>query len=163
MDRTERICRAHLYVRPSHLRRYSHRRSRYEIPIGNGLFSSRDIMSGTHIVYFVGELLTDPQVIKTRRQRNEKGGYVLSNVTETVGLDCYDTCSRGQCLASMSNCPKDCYNTVREHPAYDNARLTYKAFGNGQYRWGLVATKAIPAHEEILWNYGAKYIYPIVE
>ena len=72
MDRAERICRAHLYVRSSHLKRYRQRRSRYEIPIGNGLFSSRDIPCNTHIVYFVGELLTDPVEIGKRLAQNER-------------------------------------------------------------------------------------------
>ncbi len=67
MERAERISRAHyLYVRPSHLMRYRVRRNRYEIPIGMGLFTARDIPSGTHIVFFVGELLTDPAEIKRR-------------------------------------------------------------------------------------------------
>ena len=52
-------------------------------------------------------------------------------------------------------------NTTRDRPAYDNARLTYKAWGNGHYQWGLMSNKkTIPAHEEVLWNYGASYIYP---
>ena len=28
------------------------------------------------------------------------------------------------------------------------------------YQWGLMSKKTIPAHEEILWNYGPAYIYP---
>ena len=60
----------------------------------------------------------------------------------------------------MSNCPYECYNTYRDRPAFDNARLTYKAWGDGHYQWGLMSKKTIPAHEEILWNYGDAYIYP---
>ena len=102
MDRAARICRAHLYVRPSYLKRYRNRRCRYEIPIGNGLFSSRDIpCDDTHIVYFfVGELMTDPVVINSRHAQNEQGGYyVLSNATKTVASDCFDTSIRGQYLS----------------------------------------------------------------
>ena len=117
MDRAERICRAHLYVRSSHLKRYRQRRSRYEIPIGNGLFTSRDIPCNTHIVYFVGELLTDPVEIHKRLARNERGGYLVGNAPKTAALDCYDTSIRGQCLASMSNCPFEYYNTARDTPA----------------------------------------------
>jgi len=160
MERAERICRAHLCVRPSHLKRYRVRRNRYEIPIGMGLFTSRDISSGTHIVFFVGELLLDPAEIIRRSAQSERGGYMLSNATKTVALDCYESSSRGHCLASMSNCPYECYNTHSDRPAFDNARLTYKAWGKGHYQWGLMSKKTIPAHEEILWNYGASYIYP---
>ena len=53
MDRAERICRALLYVRPSQLRCYSPSRGEYDVCIGNGSFSSRDIPPNIHIVYFV--------------------------------------------------------------------------------------------------------------
>ena len=49
-------------VRPSHLKQYRKRRSRYEIPIGNGLFSSRDRPSC--IVYFMGKLLLTALMIQ---------------------------------------------------------------------------------------------------
>ena len=82
MERAERISRAHLYVRPSHLKRYRVRRNRYEIPIGIGLFTACVIPSGTHIVFFVGELLTDPAEIKRRGAQSERGRYLLSNATK---------------------------------------------------------------------------------
>jgi len=103
----------------------------------------------------VGEWLTDPVEIHKRKAQNDRGGYIVGNSTKTAALDCYETSIRGQCLASMSNCPFECYNTTRDRPAYNNARLTYKAWGNGHYQWGLMPKKTIPAHEEILWNYGA--------
>ena len=84
------------------------RRNRYEIPIGMGLFTSRDIPSGTHIVFFVGELLKDPEEIIRRSAQSDRGGYLLSNATKTVALDCFVSSSRGHCLASMSNCPYEC-------------------------------------------------------
>ena len=160
MDRAERICRAHLYVRSSHLKRYRQRRSRYEIPIGNGLFSSRDVPCNSHFVYFVGELLTDPVEIRKRSAQSDRGGYIVGNATKTAALDCYETSIREKCLASMLNSPFECYHTTCDRPAYDNARLTYKAWGKGHYQWGLMSKKTIPAHEEVLWNYGASYIYP---
>ena len=163
MERAERLLRAHLYYRPSHLRRYSPSRKRYDIEIGQGLFSSRDIAANTHIVYFVGELITDTVTLNARSVRNNRGGYVLSNVTKTAGLDCYETCARGQCLASFSNSPYNCYNIVRQRTAAANARLTVRSLGNGEYIWGLISTVAIPAHEEILWNYGANYMYPEID
>jgi len=104
-----------------------------------GLFTARDIPSGTHIVFFDGELLTDLAEIKRRSARSERGGYLLSNATTTVALDCFKSITRGHCLASMSNCPYECYNTHRDRPAFDNARLTYKAWVNGHYQWGLMS------------------------
>jgi hypothetical protein len=104
--------------------------------------------------------LTDPVEIQRRSAQSERGGYLLSNATKTVALNCFESSTRGHCLASMSNCPYECYNTHRDRPAFDNARLTYKAWGTCHYQWGLMSKKTIPAHEEILWNYGAAYIYP---
>jgi len=165
MDRAERICRALLYIRPSQLRCYSPSRGEYDVFIGNGLFSSRDIPPNTNIVYFVGEAIADPILINMRRNRSERGGYLLTNATVTQALDCFDTCKLGQCLASFSNCPKGCFNVVKKRRAAANARLTMRALGNNKYQWGIssLISAGIAAHEEILWNYGAGYIYPEVE
>jgi len=112
-------------------------------------------------VYFVGELLTDPVEIRKRSAQSDRGGSIVGNATKTAALDCYETSIREKCLASMLNSPFECYNTTCDRPAYDNARLTYKAcWGKGHYQWGLMSKKTIPAHEEVLWNYGASYIYP---
>ena len=133
--------------------------------IGNGLFSSRDIPPNTHIVYFVGENIGDPILIKARRNRSERGGYLLTNATVTYALDCFDTCKLGKCLASFRNSPRNCYNVLKNRRAAANARLTMRALGNNKYQWGIssLVSAGIPAHEEILWNYGAGYIYPEVE
>jgi hypothetical protein len=100
-----------------------------------GLFTSHDIPSGTHIVFFVGELLMDPAEIIRRSAQSERGGYMLSFATKTVALDCYKSSSRGHCLASMSNCPYECYNPHSNRPAFDNARLTYKAWGKALVKY----------------------------
>ncbi len=79
---------------------------------------------------------------------SEEEDIFLSNAIKTVGLDYYETSIRGQCLclACMSNCPFERYNTTRDRPvAYDNARLTYKAWGNGHYhQWGFMSKKPSP-------------------
>ena len=72
MARAERLLRAQLFVKPSQLRRYSPRTKTYNIEIGNGLFSSRPIASGVHIVSFVGEFLNDPIEIRDRMQRGKR-------------------------------------------------------------------------------------------
>jgi len=90
---------------------------------------------------------------------------MLTNTTVTTALDCFETCKLGQCLASFANCPKDCYNVVKKRRAAANARFTMRALGNNKYQWGIssLVSAGIPAHEEILWNYGAGYIYPEVD
>ena len=169
MDRgAEQICRALLYVRPSQLRCYSPSRGEYDVCIGNGLFSSRDIIPpNTHTVYFVGEAISDSIVItNTRRNRSERGGYLLTNAVVTQALDCFDTCKLGQCLASFASCPKGCWiNVVKKRWAAANARLTMRALGNNMYQWEIFSliSAGISAHEEILWNYGAGHIYSEVE
>jgi len=160
MNRAERILRANLYVRPSQLRRYSNQMRNYSLEIGNGLFTSRAIAHNTHIVSFVGEYLDDPEEIRRRMQRSARGGYMLGNTTLTAALDCFETCERGQCLASYSNCPLHCYNIVKNRSASANARLVVRVIRQGKYDWSLVSTCNIPAHEEILWNYGVGYKYP---
>ena len=134
MDRAERFCRALLYVRPSQLRCYSPSRSEYDVCIGNGYFFFFFIPPNTHIVYFVGEIITDPVVIQDRRNRSEHRGYQLTNATVTNALDCFETCKLGQCLASFWNCPKNCFNVVKNRRAAANARLTMRALANNRYQ-----------------------------
>ena len=90
---------------------------------------------------------------------------MLTNATVTNALDCFETCKLGQCLASFGNCPKNCFNVVKNRRAAANARLTMRALGNNRYQWGLssLVSAGIQAHEEILWNYGSGYIYPEVQ
>ena len=109
MARAERICRAHLYVRPSHLKRYRVRRNRYEIPIAYRIFC-------------------------TYRRNRYAYRIFLASYCWILGKGHYQSLDPGE--------------------------LTYKAWGKGHYQWGLMSKKTIPAHEEILWNYGASYIYP---
>ena len=160
MARAERLLRAQLYVKPSQLRRYCPRSKAYNLEIGNGLFSSRPIASGVHILSFVGEFLNDPLVIRDRMQRGKRGGYLLGNSTCTAALDCFETCQRGQCLASFANCPLHCHNVVKGRMPIANARLVIRVVSKGHYEWSLASILPIAAHDEILWNYGVGYKYP---
>ena len=135
-----------LYYSPSQLRCYSPSRGEHDVCIGNGLFSSRDIEipPNTHIiVYLVREAISDSIIINTRRNRSERGGYLLTNATVTQALDCFDTCKLGQCLASFANCTKSCFNVVKKRRAAANARLTMRAF-TGKYWYPPVLTGTPP-------------------
>jgi hypothetical protein len=115
---------------------------------------------------FVSERsLSDPVLINARRNRSERGRHLLTNTTVSNALDCFDTCKLDQCLASFANCPKNCFNVVKNRRAAANARFTMRALGNNKYRWGIssLVPAGIPAHEEILWNCGYGYIYPDIE
>ena len=83
MARAERILRAHLYVRPSQLRRYNRLSRNYSFEIGNGLFTTRTIPKDTHIVDFVSEYLNNVAEIQRRRMHSDTGGYLLGNTTGT--------------------------------------------------------------------------------
>ena len=84
----------------------------------------------------------------------------MTNATVTQALDCFDTCKLGQCLASIANCTKGCFNVVKKRRAAASARLTMRALGSNICQWGIssLISAGIPAHEKILWNYGAVYI-----
>lgn len=94
-----------------------------------------------------------------QRTREGRGGYILSNHSETVFLDCFDTARRQECWASMANCPYGCrYENGAAVTA--NAKCIVFAHGNNQYTWSLKATKPIKSGQEIVFNYGRNYKYP---
>jgi hypothetical protein len=113
LSRTEATLRARLLIRPSELRRLNPRTGLYDMPIGNGLFSKEFIRAGTQIVHFTGTELPNREAVQRAKSQGDRGGYVLSNYTETYGIDCYDNASRLQCFASMANSPYKCHNVVR--------------------------------------------------
>ena len=80
-----------------------------------------EISHVTRILFtsLASSLLTDPVEIRKRTAQSDRGGYIVGNATKTAASDCYETSIRGQCLASMSNCPFECYNTTRDRPAYE--------------------------------------------
>ena len=98
-------------------------------------------------------------VQEARLQREHGGYYVVANITETYGIDCFDNASRLQCFASMVNSPYKCYNVVRKITPRANVQKSI-ATVNGRNIFGLVADRDIPAFTEILVNYGPAYIYP---
>ena len=151
MARAERLLRAQLYVKPTQLRRYCPRAKAYNLEIGNGLFCSRPIPSGTHIVSFVGEFINDPIEIRDRMLRGKRRGYLLSNSTRIAALDCFETCPRGQCLASYANCPLRCHTVVAGTMPTANARLVVRVVSKGNYEFSLSSIVPIAPNTEILW------------
>ena len=152
--------RARLLIRPSELRRLNPHMKVYEMPIGNGLFCKERIRSGQQIVHFTGEPLRNRSEVQHARTVSQHGGYVITNHTETYGLDCFQAAARHQCFASMANSPYKCKNILRGTFPEANAQKTCKAIGDGTYSFGLVACRDIPPFTEILVNYGASYLYP---
>ncbi len=131
--------------------------------IGNGLFY---IPPNTHIkTLFLKEAFLIQYLSMLDATEANVEDICLTNTTVSNALDCFDTCKLDQCLASFANCPKNCFNVVKNRRAAANARFTMRALGNNKYQWGIssLVPAGIPAHEEILWNCGYGYIYPDIE
>jgi hypothetical protein len=160
VNRAETLMRARLLIRPSELRRLNPRTKQYDMLMGNRLFSKERIQRGQQIVHFSGEPLRSRAEVQHARAVSLHGGYVITNHTETYGLDCFQAAARHQCFASMANCPYKCKNVVRGTFPEANVQKTCKALGDGTYSFGLVACRDIPPFTEILVNYGASYLYP---
>jgi hypothetical protein len=160
VNRAETLMRARLLIRPSELRRLNPHTQEYDMPIGNGLFCKERIRSGQQIVHFSGEPLRTRAEVQQARVVSQHGGYVITNHTETYGLDCFQAAARHQCFASMANSPYKCKNIHRGTFPEANVQKTCKAIGDGTYIFGLVACRDIPPFTEILVNYGASYLYP---
>jgi hypothetical protein len=159
VTRTEAVLRSRLLIRPSELCRMNTRTGQYDLLIGNGLFSKEFIKAGTQVVHFCGEELLGYEAVQEARVQREHGGYVVANITETYGFDCFDNASRLQCFASMANSPYKCYNVVRKTTPRANVQKSI-ATVNGRCIFGLIADRDIQPFTEILVNYGPAYIYP---
>ena len=86
MNRTETLLRVRLLIRPSELRRLN--------PRTNGLFCKECIHSGQQIVHFSREPLRNCSEVQHARAVSQHGGYVITNHTETYGLDCFQASAR---------------------------------------------------------------------
>ncbi len=100
-------------MRPSHLKRYKVRRNRYEIPIGMGLFTACDIPSGTHIVFFVGEILTNPAEIKHRGAQREPRADNGVDLGKTECVAVVTSCLLAKLSAATSAARLCLYSSVR--------------------------------------------------
>jgi hypothetical protein len=90
VTKIESVLRSRLLIAPSELRRLNPRNGAYDQLIGNGLFSKELIRAGTQVVHFCGEELQGYAAVQEARVQLEHGGYVVANLTETYGVDCFD-------------------------------------------------------------------------
>ena len=147
-----------LYVGRSNLYRKDPINGTYSKSIGFGLFTSEDIVVGERIISFNGETITREEYhLRTAAGR---GGYI-TYLSEEAYLDCYNTRHANGCLASLANCALHCYDSKHNRFAINNAEYrSYRVPRTNTWVASLVATKKISARSEILWPYGASYVYP---
>jgi hypothetical protein len=158
LARADQLSRTAFFVRPSSLRRRNPISNAYTETIGNGLFAQKKFKPGDHLISFVGTLINKTEYL--RRTEMGRGGYILSNRAETTFLDCYDQARSSTCWASMANSPYGCRVVTTNAAPVANAKVIVFAQGNDQYTWSLKAVRPISRGQEILFNYGSKYIYP---
>jgi SET domain-containing protein len=127
------------------------------VSVGKGLFAKSEFKKGDEIIHYRGDLISLQHY--QDRERNMEGGYCIQISKDQV-LDCYRAMQRGECLASMANCPSNAYvaekNTFVSAPPA-NARITI----NRRYKTVcLKAMRNIKIDEEITCSYSKKYVYP---
>ena len=150
--RALRIVRDTLYTKDSHLRLI--RGEQLVSCIGLGLFSYVIIRKGEIISDFVGEFVNDVEA--ERRITLGFGGYQV-NFCRGVRLDCYNF--KHVCKVSFANSPKNCYNTNTGAKAISNAIIVIDSKGKNVY---LRAIKDIGPNDEILYDYGPRYEFPVM-
>ena len=62
--------------------------------LGNGLFCKEQIRRGQQIVHFLGKVLGSREEVLEAQQVSDHGGNVITNETDTWGLDCFNTAAR---------------------------------------------------------------------
>ena len=145
-----------LYIQSSTLRSQDRRSGLFYLLIGDGLFSNIDYNAGDHIADYVGELISAVEAL--RREEAGRGGYTIY-ITETVKMDCYDACVRGDCKASKANSSTRAFNSITNAMAISNAKMVSSTSGLPRVR--LQASKKIPKHSEIITTYGKGFRFPI--
>jgi hypothetical protein len=159
VHRTEIQTRLHFRIAPSMLRRQNEITRTFTETIGNGLFALKHFRVGEHLLNFVGTIINREEY--EQRTLAGRGGYILSNLSASVFLDCYDTARNGSCMASYTNSPLGCVfvgNNTRAVVA--NARLVINAVGSGVYIWSLKAIRTIKSGDEVLYHYSGSYVFP---
>lgn len=123
--------------------------------VGEGLFSHLAYEKGDVVAQFVGEIMSradyDAQAL-----RDGTGGYCIALPRGRV-LQSYEARWNKDCLASCANCASNCVNVLYNDNAVNNCKITV----NSKDEVKLVSDKAyIPAHTELLWDYGGDFVYP---
>jgi len=162
--RLPRFPTEYLYVQPSNLRT-RHRGSRvYNVPIGNGLFTSKRIPEGFVIAVFMGDIIPSDINDMAIELDPTRDGYQVE-LSEGNILDCYDY--KNYCLASMANDFRHCFDLETNRRAIQNADIvTVNRKRKEDDSWEryafLKATKEIPPFTEVITYYGKKFRMPLM-
>jgi Plant transposon protein len=95
-----------LYTKQSDLRRKA-ADGEYRLLIGKGLFSSLFLKKDTNLGQFEGEIID--QATFDSREAAGLGGYCIALGSGNY-LDCYPAVQQGQCMLSLANDARQCYN-----------------------------------------------------
>ena len=122
--------------------------------IGKGLFSSITYGGLEEVVNFLGELIDNAERI--RRDNEGHGGYFI-RINADKYLDSYRL--KETCKASMANDYRGIFHRLTRKPGMPNLRLIINPrLGTAR----LETTRVIPAHTEMLWDYGDRYDFEFV-
>lgn len=151
-ERTNKIIYDALYSKESDMRVAS--KPEGANTIGLGIFCSLDLQKskrGIALATFVGEIIT--RVEGANRSDSGRGGYQLRLSADCI-LDCYDTCRRGECKASLCNSATGCIDVRTGTAAQNNCEI--RVFNN-QVRLYTRVNTFIPRHTELLYPYSNAY------
>ena len=143
-----------LYTAQSWCRARDPETNQFTKTIGSGLFTSVAIARDQRLCTFSGVICTAEQYAEA--EAAGRGGYAIHINADTL-IDCYKT--KHLCLASMANCGSNVRSMRSGVPTavQNNCRLVVRSNPPSA---SLVSTCRIRKHEEILWDYGAEYVYP---
>ena len=125
--------------------------NKYEVDLGERLFSTLDLRTDDVIAEFHGEYITKQQYIDKRRVQDCK--YVI-RINNDLFLDCESNRFNGTCKASLSNSPSRCIDITTSKRSQANCKLI--VYDRRAY---LKAIKDIPRCTEICWHYGKSHSF----
>ena len=162
-------CQRALHPGPSGLRAYDTESRTFSRSIGRGLYSLLSYRKDEVIADFIGVYRTKAEHNQLCIRQPQRKGYAVAYTNDIV-LDCFDHFTMGLDVASLSNCPRGCFNTATHAKAVSNAYLSIHhsiddinarrvCLKAGTTRNGGRACPRqffIPAGTEILWDYNDK-------
>ena len=147
--RVENEVRTLLSIKPSTFRRENPTTAEFTRTIGNGLFTNVPLKSNQAITKFFGEIIPRHPDYDIRVAEG-KGGYGLYLGANLV-LDCYENAKNGTCLASLTNDPRGCYDTVNGRMAKANCVI---AIRNKEITLRVKEGHSVSAGSELSYAYG---------
>jgi Na+-transporting methylmalonyl-CoA/oxaloacetate decarboxylase gamma subunit len=140
-----------LYTKNSDLRRKA-LDGEYRLPIGRGLFSSMFLKKNANLGQFNGEII-DQSTFDSREEAG-LGGYCIALGSGNY-LDCYPAVQQGQCMLSLANDARQCFNISTGKTAINNCE-----FRISQSTASLVTSRNVLPNTELCVNYGNGYELP---